>query len=403
MTSIRAAVIGVIGLSAAGASPLVAQALDESFAATYERLQRGPAYSQEVPTGRLELTQANENGLAHRYVLMVPADYDPSRRYPVAFYLNGGVFRPDRGRGGEWWRNYDDVMGYDRIAVLPQSWNESLWWEWSQVENLRGILSDLKGTYNVEENRVYAFGRSDGGTGVYFFGFRDTTPWAAFLPFIGHPAVLLNPRVGADGLMHVANLTNKPLFIVNGETDRLYPVRVITPFLSAFQRAGVDFVFTAKPGGHNTSWWPEEAENIERFIAAHPRDPHPERILWATERTDRYNRAHWVVIDELGPIAGDPDRGGLAGLTFDGNSGVVRAVRSGNTVTVDAYRVRKFTLLISPDVFDLGRPIRVIANGEVAFDGMVQQRVETLRKWAARDEDRTMLYAAEVTVELTPE
>ena len=52
---------------------------------------------------------------------------------------------------------------------------------------------------------------------------------------------------------------------------------------------------------------------------------------------------------------------------------MVRAVRSGNAVTVDAYRVREFTLLISPEAFNLSRPIRVIANGEVAFDGMVQE------------------------------
>jgi len=45
----------------------------------------------------------------------------------------------------------------------------------------------------------------------------------------------------------------------------------------------------------------------------------------------------------------------------------------------------------------------VIANGEVAFEGMVRPDVEVLRKWAARDKDRTMLYAAEVTVELEPD
>jgi hypothetical protein len=44
----------------------------------------------------------------------------------------------------------------------------------------------------------------------------------------------------------------------------------------------------------------------------------------------------------------------------------------------------------------------VIANGEVAFEGMVRPSVETLRKWAESDEDRTMLYAAEITVELEP-
>jgi predicted esterase len=402
--SLRAALIGLIGVTAVvtaiGSPALGAQWAGESFDEEFARMRRGPEHSEDVSTGRLELTRTNENGQLHRYVLIVPENYDPSRRYPVAFYLHGGVSRPDPGPGGGWWRNYDHVVGHDRIAVLPLSWNESYWWQASQVENLRGILADVKRTYNVDENRVVAFGTSDGGTGVYFLSFRDVTPWASLLPFIGYPGVLLNTSTGADGDMHVANLTNKPLFIVSGETDRLYPARLMGGFLQTFELIGVDFTFTAKPGGHNTSWWPEEEDNIERFIDAHPRDPHPEHVFWATERTDRYNRAHWMVIDQLGPIAGDEARSGLATLTANGEGGGVEAERDGNTVTLDAYHVRRLTLLISPDVFDLERPIRLIANGEVVFDEMVSPSVETLRKWAAGDDDRTMLYAAEVTIEL---
>jgi len=400
VTHSRVVVALLIGLATSGPLSLAAQDPAESFASAYERLERGPAYSGAVLTGHLELTRTNENGLEHRYVLIVPEDYDPARRYPTVLYLNGGVSRPDRGAGGSWWRNYDNVLGGDRIAVFPQGWNESMWWQASQVENLRGILSELRTTYNVDENRTYAIGQSDGGTGTYFLAFRDTTPWAAFLPLIGFPGVLTNPGIGVDGQLHLANLTNKPFFIVNGEDDPLYPARIVEPVLEAFRAVGVEHVFTTKPGGHNTRWWPEEEANIERFINAHPRDPHPERILWATERTDRYNRAHWVVIGELGPIAGDDRRADLAELTAYGEGGAVRAVRSGNTVTVDAYHVRRFTLLLSPEVFDLAGPLRVIANGEVVFDAVVPEDVETLRKWAARDEDRTMLYAAEVTIEL---
>jgi poly(3-hydroxybutyrate) depolymerase len=395
-----ALLLAVAASAALAAAPASAQSPDDSFAATYERLRGGPVHSREVPTGRLDLTRANADGQVHRYVLIVPDDYDPSLRYPVAFYLHGGVSRADPGPGGNWWRNYDVIDGHDRIAVVPLSWNESFWWQASQVENLRGILSDVKRAYNVDENRVYVFGTSDGGTGAYFLAFRDTTPWAAFLPFIGDPRVLLNPANGVDGDVHLANVSNKPLFIVNGETDPLYPVRQIIPFLGALENVGADFEFTPKPGGHNTSWWPEEEANIERFVADHPRDPHPDRVLWATERTDRYNRAHWVVIDEVGPIAGDAERAGLASITAGGQGGIIEATRTGNAVTLRARAVRRFTLLISPDEFDLGSPVRVVANGETVFDGMVRPDVEVLTKWAARDEDRTMLYAAEINVDL---
>jgi hypothetical protein len=76
----------------------------------------------------------------------------------------------------------------------------------------------------------------------------------------------------------------------------------------------------------------------------------------------------------------------------------VRAVRNGNEVTLEAYRVRQITLLISPDAFDLERPVRVEVNGTVMFDDTVDADLDVLRKWAAADDDRTMLYAAEITV-----
>jgi len=120
----------------------------------------------------------------------------------------------------------------------------------------------------------------------------------------------------------------------------------------------------------------------------------------STELADRYNRAHWVVIDEIGHIEGDEDRGELASMTFDGASGLVDAVREGNTVTVRAYHTPRFTLLISPEEFDLTQPIRVVTNGEVSFEGLVEPDVATLQKWAAIDHDRTMLFAAEIPVVL---
>jgi predicted esterase len=394
----RAVVLGALVASLLAADHATGQGADESFTDVYEHLRRGSEYARDVSTGRIELTREGADGLVYRYVLVVPDDYDPGRRYPVAFYLHGGVSRPDPGPGGGWWRNYDVVTGHDRIAVLPLSWADAFWWHRNQAENLRAILSEVKRTYNVDENRVYAFGTSDGGTGAYFLAFRDVTPWAGFLPFIAHPAVLMAPQNGADGLMHLGNLTNKPLFIVNGKTDPLYPVQSVAPFLGAFSRVGVDFTFTAKDAGHTTRWWPEEETNIERFIAEHPRDPHPVRVMWASETTDRYNRAHWVVIDELGPVQGDSGRESLANLTADPEAGIVLAVRDGNTVATAIRRVRQLTLLISPEVFDLGEPIRVEVNGEVVFERRVEPDPGVLRKWAARDEDRTMLYAAEITV-----
>jgi hypothetical protein len=83
-------------------------------------------------------------------------------------------------------------------------------------------------------------------------------------------------------------------------------------------------------------------------------------------------------------------------------TGRVDLVREGNTVRASARGVGAFTLLLSPDVFDFSRPITVVADGKTVFDGTVQKSVETLLRWAARDNDRTMLYGAELKVAVTP-
>ena len=82
-------------------------------------------------------------------------------------------------------------------------------------------------------------------------------------------------------------------------------------------------------------------------------------------------------------------------------SGRVDLTRSGNTVTAVTRGVGGFTLLLSPDQFDFNKPIKVVVNGKTDSDRKVQKDLATLMKWAAADNDRTMLFGAEVHIDLT--
>jgi len=81
-------------------------------------------------------------------------------------------------------------------------------------------------------------------------------------------------------------------------------------------------------------------------------------------------------------------------------SGRVELAKRGNAVEVRTRGVRRFTLLLSPDRFDLAQPVRVSVNGRPAFEGRIQRSLETLLMWAARDDDRTMLFGAELRLDL---
>ncbi len=359
-----------------------------SFDSLYQRLERGPRYSKDVKKGLVEESRKGQNGLRQEYVFLVPEDYHPDKKYRVAFYLHGGVNGSEPWRKGDpWWRRFDRSFGPEQISALPSSWRGSLWWQSSQIENLGAILDRIKREYNVDENRVYLFGVSDGATGVYYHAGKAPTPWAAFLPFIGHPGVLENPATGVDGELFVENLANGAFFVVNGEMDELYPVTRVKPYLDAFAKAGAEIVFHPQPGGHNTRWWNTEQAAIDSFLESHPRNPLPDLVVWETERTDRFARAYWLVIEEL-------EQGAA--------SGSVALRREGNRVEAQVRGVARFRLLLSPGQFDFSQPIEVVTNGAGAYRSVVERSPETLMRWTARDNDRTILFAAEISVAVPP-
>lgn len=84
-----------------------------------------------------------------------------------------------------------------------------------------------------------------------------------------------------------------------------------------------------------------------------------------------------------------------------GAPGRVDLVRAGNLVTATTRGVAAFTLLLSPDQFDFAKPVKVVANGKTVFDGKVEKSVRTLLKYAASDNDRTMLFGAELRIDLS--
>ena len=81
-------------------------------------------------------------------------------------------------------------------------------------------------------------------------------------------------------------------------------------------------------------------------------------------------------------------------------SGRVDLERNGNNVAALTRGVSEFSLLLSPDQFDFSQPVKITTNGHVAFEGRIETNVATLMKWAARDNDRTMLFGAELRIKV---
>jgi poly(3-hydroxybutyrate) depolymerase len=381
-----------------------------SFDEEYARLKAGRTYKKEA-TGRVELP-TTVAGIRLDNVLEVPADYDPARKWPLRVQLHGGVGRqapaPGERAGG---RPLDSsrIPNAGELNLHPRAWNGVEWWRAPQVDNILNLIETVKRRYNVDESRVYVTGISDGGTGVLFFAMRVVTPFSACLSLNGHPAVLANPQVGADPQLYPTNMANCAMYMVNGGRDELYPAASVEPFVQMIRSAGAPVEWHVyEEAGHNTAWWPEERGAYEKYLGSHARVAHPATITWETDRTDRYNRMRWLVVNQLGTRASDAmltdvntieTRGGRRPV-FERRraSGRVDITRKGNTFDAKTRGVQQFTLLLSPDVIDFSKPVQVTVNRRTVFDGAVKKDVAVLKRWAERDNDRTMLYGAELSI-----
>jgi dienelactone hydrolase len=366
------------------------------FDAVWGRLTAGRTYAKEK-TGLIRVP-ASVGGVSVENLIEIPAEYDPAKKWELRMQLHGGVGRePQAGRQPQSLR----IPGESQIYIEPQASEQAAWWHTSQVDNILNLLDTVKRKYNVDESRTYITGISDGGTGVYFFAMREPNAWSACLTLNGHPLVLANRDARIEGNLYLGNLVNCPLYIENGDHDPLYPADSVAPIVDAMRRAGVSPLFRVMQNErHDTHWWPEERATYEMFVHDHPRPAHPDRLSWETDRTGRFNRLRWLIIDKLGVRKSDQ---ALQDVNIFPRprqvpTGRVDIERHGNSFEARTRGVSDFTLLLSPDAVDFAKPLQVTVNGTPAFNGAVKKDLATLLKWAARDNDRTMLYGAELHI-----
>ena len=298
-------------------------------------------------------------------------------------------------------RTGNRIEGEKQIYLHPSGWAAAQWWDEEQIDNILRAVDALKRKYNIDESRIYITGISDGGTGVYYMALKEPNLWSSYLPLNGSIAVIRAPQNGADGEMYGNNLINAPLYIVNGELDNLYPVEQVEPHIKWLQSMGVPFVFRPQPGAeHNTAWWPTERAPYE---TVRPRAS-ASRASGEAVVGDRARRQV-----QSQPLAGD-QRAAPRCLARNGTERprllpAYQAVwpcgcdsQPGNTFDAKVRDVAAFTLLLSPDAIDFSKPVIVTVNGKPAFSGTVKKDPATLLRWAARDNDRTALYGAELKI-----
>jgi predicted esterase len=313
--------------------------------------------------------------IAH-YALAIPEDYDPSRKWPVILALAGGS-----GNGEAYMKEWLDLIG-DRDFLVACPLAEGMRWWQDGSDLVVGVLNHLKTSFNVDENRVYVVGESNGGLGAYFLATRYSDLFAAAATINGNP---VNEKTEDDNPLFVRNLLNVPLRVTHGSEDPVIPVEADRELSARLDSLGYWVEYLETEGLGHEMRRDEAGRSLDHlealdFFSQVVREPAPQHVICVCDVAER-GRRFWLEIS--------PD------------SGMAMAeaqVVSQNYIDVECTGVSDITIYLSEEMFDLAEPITVTANGEMRFWGTVERDPEVMLTDYINRGDRTQLYEARIDV-----
>lgn len=356
-------------------------------------LRSGRTYGPQ-PSGTFADESIILKGHSYHYALSVPAGYQPSKAYGLVVCLHGAGFS-----GDAYLERWQGRLGEDYLLVCP-SYPSGAWFTRRAEDLVLAVIQRLQGQYHIDPDRVFLTGMSNGGIGAWLIGMHHAPLFAGVAPMAsGLDAVLLP---------FLANLRTTPVYIIHGAKDQVMPVELSQTIVRELEALGYSYVYREHQrehpmaGGH---YFPrEEVPDLVAWFNAQRRNPVPAAISLVREAS-HFQAFGWVRIDMTDPIAAFAED--LVSKRDDLTkqkryARLDAAVTAPNRIEVDTGLVQRYTLFLNDRLVDLSKPVTVITNKRVSFEGLVTPSVETLLRQARARRDLGQLFSAQLTLPVTP-
>jgi poly(3-hydroxybutyrate) depolymerase len=233
----------------------------------------------------------------------------------------------------------------------------------------RIVMETIEATakrWNVDRSRVWIAGHSAGGVGSFMVGPPWADRFAGIAPFvcgIEHGARLKNAYHFA--VYHVLGKKDNDFFLSTGRKNS-----------EALKAAGGPLQVVEKDGGHDV--FHDECEKSLAWLAARP------RVFWAKEIRFTADSArgsggfYWV----------DPN-GAKAPASFT-------AKVTGNEIKIEGGAPAE--LVLSDALVDLDKPVTVLVDGEIVFQGDAPRTMRTALEWVEARHDFSAVPVAKVAL-----
>ena len=209
----------------------------------------------------------------------------PKDGYPVFLYLHGsGPREHEWANGLRLAKMFQDGPSMYIVPQIPQEGAWYRWWQRSKQWTWERILRILMSMPEVDKNRIYVFGISEGGYGSQRLASFYADYWAAAGPMAGGEPLINAP---------VENLGNVPLSFLTGDKDFMFYRHLLTKTtgekLDSMQRL---FPNEYK---HRVELIPDKGHSIDYtpttpWLARHKRNAQPRHFIWENLEMDGLKR-----------------------------------------------------------------------------------------------------------------
>ncbi|MBK1830217.1 hypothetical protein JIN77_05750 [Verrucomicrobiaceae bacterium R5-34] len=355
---------------------------------------------------KLELKggQLKADGHVMPYVFMAKGE-KPATGWPMFICLHGGgQHKVDTAHGWsvnsrEWQAQMRLTRGVYQPAGLyfiPRMADDRLgrWWHKHNIDIFTRVIRDAVLFNDVDPNKIYIMGISQGGYGTCHLA-----------PFMADQFAAAGSMAG--GMMTVTeNLRNLPFRSDIGENDTMYKriklAKKLHATIDAHKAADpqgyVNQLAIQKGRGHGIDY-----QHSPAWLAQHRRQPYPEKIVWRCyEKAKVYRDSfYWLGLTqtpELGEFVITASADKTKNLITITAEEVIPPKEKGGEPTRKALQSSKIIVNLNDQLVDLDQVVTIMLNGKQVFKGKLPRSRNTMLKNLAQRGDPNYAFPAQVVV-----
>lgn len=348
---------------------------------------------KEMPEGerpKLVPGKMEAGGKAMPYFL-VAKGRKPDAGWPLVISLHGGGGNAGADGPHAWpvntreWQTqlalFERIYPGDALYFIPRMADdrEGRWWYDYCQEMYESFIRRAVLFREVDPNRIYVIGISEGGYAAYRLPANQPDRWAAAGAMAAAEPLATSPP---ENLRHTAFRCDI------GEKDSMFDrIGLARNFFKQLDTLEKDHAgcyvhhFGEQAGkGHGIDYQP-----CPEWVVKHRRSPRPKEITWNVQELHHTLHRHNYWLELAAPPAKLPVK--LTGSIKD------------NTInlTSSAPEVR-LRLVLDDRLLDLDQPVTVTLNGTTVHSGKIPRKLETLIRTIAERGDPEMVFSAALEV-----